>query len=76
MYIPEQPQDAQNYVEGAIVEISEATTELEAEKIAAAAKAYISALRSNNLIQHEVFKLLDEAIDKALNDWHRKHDKF
>jgi hypothetical protein len=76
MYIPEQPQSAQHQVEGAIAAISEATTELEAETIAAAAKGHISALRYNQLIQHEVFKALDEAIDKALSDWHWKHDKL
>lgn len=76
MYTPQQPQDAQQHIEGAIAAISEATTELEAEKIAAGAKAYISALRFNQLIQHEVFKPLDEAVDRSLSDWHWKHDKL
>jgi len=71
-----QPDDAQHHVECTIVELDEIKTELEAEKSVAHAKGYISALRFNQLIEHEHFKQMDEALDKTLRDWHNKHDKF
>ncbi|MHC8341068.1 hypothetical protein [Pseudomonas sp. HLT2-19-2] len=70
------PEEVQHQVEGTIAEISEAKTELEAEKAAAHAKGYISALRYSNLIEHALFDPLDTGLDEALREWHRKHGKL
>ena len=70
-----QPDDAQHKIECTINELDEITSELDAEKSVAHAKGYISALRYSQLIEHKHFKPMDEALDKALRDWHSKHDK-
>jgi len=70
----QQPDDAQHRVECAIEELDEIKTELEAEKAVAHAKGYISALRYSQHIEHEQFKLMDEALSSALREWHYKHD--
>lgn len=71
-----QPDDAQRQVECTIAELAEIEIELEAEKSVAHAKGYISALRYSQQIEHEHFKPMDKALDKALYDWHYKHDKL
>lgn len=76
MTIVKQTEDARHRVECTIAELDEIETALEAEKAVAHAKGYISALRYSQQIEHEHFKPLDEALDKALSDWHRKHDKL
>lgn len=76
MAAAKQPEDAQHHVECTIAALDEIETELEAEKKVAHAKGYISSLRYSQLIEHEHFKPLDQALDKALSDWHWKHDKL
>lgn len=71
-----QPDDAQHTVDCIIDELNEITSEVDAEKSVAHAKGYISALRYNQLIEHEHFKPMDEALDKALHDWYHKHNKL
>jgi hypothetical protein len=76
MTMIKQPDDAKRRVECTIEELSEISSELEAEKTVAHAKGYISGLRYNQLIEHADFKSLDSALDNALNAWHWKHDKL
>lgn len=71
-----QPEDARSRVENAIEKLQDIQVELEAEKTIAHAKGHISGLRYNDLIEHKDFKEMDEALDKALNDWHWKNDKL
>ena len=71
-----QPDEAQHNVDCTIDELNEITSEVDAEKSVAHAKGYISALRHNQLIEHEHFKPMDEALDKALCNWHLKHEKL
>jgi len=76
MTIIKQRDEANNQVKCAIEALNESQTELEAEKTVAHAKGYISGLRYNQLIEHPDFKSMDSALDKALSDWHLKHDKL
>lgn len=68
------PEHVQYLVDGAVAEIGEAETELDAEKAASHMKGYISALRYSNVIDDALFKPSDEVLDRALSDWHRKND--
>lgn len=52
-----------------LVEVSE--SDQDAEKRAALAEGYASALRYNGLIEHSQFKELTEAREKALRDWYQ-----
>ncbi|MEW6342281.1 MAG: hypothetical protein AB1704_16635 [Pseudomonadota bacterium] len=76
MTILKQPDDAQYRVECTIAKLDEIETELEAEKAVAHVKGYISALRYSEQIGDEHFKRMVEALDRALRDWHLKHDKL
>lgn len=60
-------QDALSRIDG-IVEESE--NDQDAEKRAALAEGYASALRYNNLIEHAQFKELTAARQKALQGWY------
>lgn len=75
MAIFKQPDDAQHHTNSTIAELDEITSALDAEKAVAHAKGYISALRYSQLIEHEQFKPMNEALSTALADWHIKHDK-
>jgi hypothetical protein len=70
-----QPDDAQHHVNSTISALEEIEAELEAEKSVAHAKGYISALRYSEQLNHQQFKSLDEALTRALADWHRRRDK-
>ncbi len=66
-------QDAKDLADMAVLEISAAASELEAEKTAARSKGYIAALRHNSLINDEAFKRADDEIENALAAWHHRH---
>ncbi|EED43253.1 hypothetical protein EBI_26741 [Enterocytozoon bieneusi H348] len=68
------PEHVQYLVDGTVVEIGEAKTEMDAEKAVSHMKGYISALRYSNVIDHALFKPSDDKLDRALVDWHRKND--